>query len=76
MGDRYTAYVDGRACHNCGEEPYKHLCAATQPAPDALREALTALLRRWEADRWEDAVWGEAYVQLEDALRAALGDEP
>jgi hypothetical protein len=23
---RYTAYVDGRMCHNCGLEPYQHEC--------------------------------------------------
>ena len=27
----YTAYVDGRACHNCGMEPYQHGCPPLTP---------------------------------------------
>ena len=30
----YTAYVDGRACHLCGLEPYRHKCPAATPQPD------------------------------------------
>ena len=39
---RYDTYVDGRKCHNCGLEPYRHECpveaeatrTADRPSPE------------------------------------------
>lgn len=80
---RYTAYVDGRACHNCGQEPYRHECSPAEVEP-RMSEPLPRPLTKDEYERVAaliaemeraliDSHWSK--VSKRDWLRSVIRDD-